>query len=404
MRDERYAAIVGGVKVGGGAPVVVQSMTDTPTADIEATVAQVKALHEAGSQVVRLTVNDDDAAAALPHIDDKLRAQGVVVPLVGDFHYNGHRLLHAHPECAKRLAKYRINPGNVGFGDKHDRQFAAMIEVAMVNNKPVRIGVNWGSVDPTLASFLMDENAKQAEPLSSIALMQEILIRSVLDSARAAERLGLPAHQILVSCKVSEVRMLVEIYQQLARRCRYALHLGLTEAGMGDRGIIASSAALAILLHQGIGDTIRISITPEPGHSRIREVQVARQLLQSLGLGQFEPQVSACPGCGRTSSDFYQHLAQSTQAFLAEKMPLWRAQYPGVEALKLAVMGCVVNGPGESQHADIGISLPGAGEDPVAVVFVEGKKAHTLRGANIDQQYHVIIEGYVKRRFSKESI
>ena len=390
---------VGKVLVGGGAPVVVQSMTNTDTEDAAATAKQVAELARAGSELVRITVNTPSAAAAVPHIFERLDMMGVAVPVVGDFHYNGHQLLAQEPACARLLAKYRINPGNVGFGAKHDSQFAKIIEIALREDKPVRIGANWGSLDQALLTTLMDENARRAEPWDAGAVAREALLRSALDSAAYAETLGMARDRIILSCKVSGVQELIAVYRDLAARCDYALHLGLTEAGMGSKGIVASTAALAVLLQEGIGDTIRISLTPEPGAPRTGEVIVAQELLQTMGLRAFSPLVTACPGCGRTSSEFFQVLAKTVQEHVREQMPLWRVQYDGVESLTLAVMGCVVNGPGESKHANIGISLPGNGETPVAPVFIDGKKAMTLRGDRIAEEFVGILDDYVARRF-----
>jgi (E)-4-hydroxy-3-methylbut-2-enyl-diphosphate synthase len=398
-RHITQTVMVGKVSVGGSAPVRVQSMTDTDTADIEATVKQVMALAKAGSEIVRLTVNNSAAAAAIPYIKEKLLQANFDVPLVGDFHYNGHTLLEEHPDCAKSLDKYRINPGNVGFGQKHDPQFRAIVEKAIFYDKPVRIGVNWGSLDQQLLKNLLDENAKSSEPKSLELVQREAIIQSALSSAKKAEDYGLASNKILISCKVSQVQELVAVYKELARRCDYALHLGLTEAGMGVKGIVASAAALALLLQEGIGDTIRVSLTPEPGAERAKEVIVAQEVLQSLGIRSFVPQVSSCPGCGRTTSVFFRQLADDIQKYLRNSMPVWEKQFPGVEEMKVAVMGCIVNGPGESKHADIGISLPGTGESPVAPVFIDGKKAHTLRGDNIAEEFQVIIEKYIKQRF-----
>jgi (E)-4-hydroxy-3-methylbut-2-enyl-diphosphate synthase len=387
------------VAIGGGAPIVVQSMTNTDTADAEATVRQAFELWRAGSELVRITVNTPEAAAQVAHIRERLDAQGCDVPLVGDFHYNGHRLLTQYPDCARALAKYRINPGNVGRGAKRDEQFATMIETALRYGKPVRIGVNWGSLDPELLARMMDENARRAAPLDSDQVLQEALIRSALDSAEQARALGLPAERIVISCKVSGVQDLIRVYRALASRCDYALHLGLTEAGMGSKGIVASAAAMAVLLQEGIGDTIRVSLTPEPGGDRTREVVVAQELLQTMGLRSFAPMVTACPGCGRTTSTYFQSLADSIQKWLRESMPAWKARYPGVEELRVAVMGCVVNGPGESRHADIGISLPGTNEFPVAPVYVDGEKTVTLKGERIAEDFQAIVEDYVKRKY-----
>ncbi|HEX6609651.1 MAG TPA: flavodoxin-dependent (E)-4-hydroxy-3-methylbut-2-enyl-diphosphate synthase, partial [Hyphomicrobiaceae bacterium] len=380
-RRRSVAVDVGGVIVGGDAPIVVQSMTNTDTADIAGTAAQIAALHRAGSELVRITVDRDEAAKAVPHIRDALARRGVTVPIVGDFHYIGHKLLAENPACAEALDKYRINPGNVGFKDKKDRQFSSIIELALKYNKPVRIGVNWGSLDQELLTHLMDENAKSTKPMEARAVMHEAIVQSGLLSAERAEELGLGADRIIISAKVSAVQDLIAVYNQLAQRCKYALHLGLTEAGMGSKGIVASSAAMGVLLQMGIGDTIRYSLTPEPGGDRTLEVRAAQELLQTMGLRSFVPIVAACPGCGRTTSTVFQELARDVQAMIRERMPEWRTKYPGVEALNLAVMGCIVNGPGESKHADIGISLPGTGEQPAAPVFIDGKKAMTLRGA-----------------------
>jgi (E)-4-hydroxy-3-methylbut-2-enyl-diphosphate synthase len=393
------AVRIGSVVVGGDAPIVVQSMTNTDTAEVAATVAQVADLARAGSELVRVTVNNEEAAAAVPEIHDRLEAQGIHVPLVGDFHYNGHRLLLHHPACAEALAKYRINPGNVGRGKKKDEQFATIIEIACRYAKPVRIGVNWGSLDQDLAARLMDENARRPEPQSAAAVMHEAMILSALDSARRAEEIGLGRDRIILSVKMSGVQDLIAVYRKLAARCDYPLHLGLTEAGMGSRGIVASTAALAVLLQEGIGDTLRVSLTPEPGGSRTQEVLVAQEILQAMGLRSFAPAVVACPGCGRTSSDYFQRLAQEIQAYLREQMPVWRDRYPGVENLKVAVMGCVVNGPGESKQAHIGISLPGTGEVPVAPVYVDGEKTVTLKGETIATDFQRIVTDYVTRRY-----
>jgi (E)-4-hydroxy-3-methylbut-2-enyl-diphosphate synthase len=385
--------------VGGGAPVVVQSMTNTDTADIDATVKQVMQLARAGSEIVRITVDRDESAAAVPVIRDRLAFMGYDVPLVGDFHYIGHKLLTDHPACAEALAKYRINPGNVGFKAKRDTQFATLIEIANKYNKPVRIGVNWGSLDEELLTKLMDENAVSEAPISAAAVQREAIIQSALLSAARAEELGMRRDQILLSTKVSDVQHLIAVYQDLAARCDYALHLGLTEAGMGSKGIVASSAALGILLQQGIGDTIRISLTPEPGGDRTTEVKVAQELLQTMGFRQFLPVVAACPGCGRTTSTTFQTLAKDIQDHLNISMPEWRERYPGVETLSVAVMGCIVNGPGESKHANIGISLPGTGETPAAPVFVDGEKVATLRGADVADQFKVMVADYIERKF-----
>jgi (E)-4-hydroxy-3-methylbut-2-enyl-diphosphate synthase len=392
---------IGHVLVGGGAPVAVQSMTNTDTADIVATVKQVGELWRAGSELVRVTVNTPEAAAAVPKVVDRLLMMGVDVPVVGDFHYNGHQLLAKEPACAEALAKYRINPGNVGFGRKRDTQFAQMIEFAIQYGKPVRIGVNWGSLDQALATRLMDENAQRSAPWDASRVLREALIRSALDSAQRAVELGLPAERIVLSCKVSGVQELIAVYRDLARRSDFALHLGLTEAGIGSKGIVASSAALAVLLQEGIGDTIRISLTPEPGAPRTQEVVVAQELLQTMGLRAFTPMVTACPGCGRTTSEFFQELAQRVQEHVRAKMPEWKISHPGAENLTLAVMGCVVNGPGESRHANIGISLPGTGEAPAAPVFVDGEKTVTLRGDSIAADFVAIIDDYVQRRYGQ---
>lgn len=398
-RRQSTGVRIGRVLVGGGAPVVVQSMTNTDTADVAATAKQIAELARSGSELVRITVNTADAARAVPKIRERLDMMGMDVPLIGDFHYNGHQLLADEPAAAEALAKYRINPGNVGFGRKRDTQFAAIIELALKHNKPVRIGVNWGSLDQSMLAALMDENHARAESWDAARVGREALIRSALDSAARAEELGLEHDRILLSCKVSGVQELIAVYRDLAARCDYALHLGLTEAGMGSKGIVASTAALSVLLQEGIGDTIRISLTPEPGASRTQEVIVAQELLQTMGLRAFTPLVTACPGCGRTTSEFFQELAQTVQQHVRAKMPQWRLQYDGVENLTLAVMGCVVNGPGESKHANIGISLPGTGEAPAAPVFIDGKKAMTLRGENIAREFVGIIDGYVEKNY-----
>ncbi|MGF1648986.1 MAG: flavodoxin-dependent (E)-4-hydroxy-3-methylbut-2-enyl-diphosphate synthase [Hyphomicrobiaceae bacterium] len=390
---------IGGVIVGGTSPVVVQSMTNTDTADIGATVNQVAALARAGSELVRITVDRDEAAKAVPKIREQLDRFGVQVPLVGDFHYIGHKLLADNPACAEALAKYRINPGNVGFKNKKDSQFGAIIEKAIAYGKPVRIGVNWGSLDQELLTHLMDENARSENPRDARAVMHEAIVQSALMSAERAVEMGLETNRIVISAKVSQVQDLVTVYTMLAKRCDYALHLGLTEAGMGSKGLVASSAAMGILLQNGIGDTIRFSLTPEPGGDRTLEVQAAQELLQTMGLRAFVPIVAACPGCGRTTSTVFQELARDVQTMIRERMPAWRAQYPGVEGLNLAVMGCIVNGPGESKHADIGISLPGTGEQPAAPVFIDGKKAMTLRGPTIAEDFKQIVEDYIERRF-----
>ena len=389
------------VTVGGDAPVRVQSMTNTDTADAIATAIQCKELAQAGSEVVRITVNTPEAAAAVPHVREQLDRMGIDVPLVGDFHYNGHRLLSDFPACAEALSKYRINPGNVGKGDKHDKQFAQMVEAALRWDKPVRIGVNWGSLDQELLAQMMDENGRRPQPWDARQVMYEALITSALQSAQRAEALGMKHEQILLSCKVSGVQDLISVYRELARRTDHALHLGLTEAGMGTKGTVASSAALSILLQEGIGDTIRVSLTPQPGESRTQEVVIASEILQALGLRIFVPSVTACPGCGRTTSTTFQELAKQIDDFLRLQMPVWRKQYPGVEGLKVAVMGCIVNGPGESKHADIGISLPGTGEAPAAPVFIDGEKRLTLRGEGIAREFQDIVENYIQSRFGK---
>jgi (E)-4-hydroxy-3-methylbut-2-enyl-diphosphate synthase len=398
-RKQTIGVNVGGVTVGGGAPIVVQSMTNTDTADIDATVKQVGQLWRAGSELVRITVDRDESAAAVPHIRDKLAQRGINVPLIGDFHYIGHKLLTDHPAAAEALAKYRINPGNVGFKAKRDTQFATLIELALRYNKPVRIGVNWGSLDEELLTRLMDDNAVSPNPVSAAAVQREAIIQSALLSAKRAEEIGLGADRIILSTKVSDVQNLIAVYQELSARCDYALHLGLTEAGMGSKGIVASSAAMGILLQQGIGDTIRVSLTPEPGGDRTQEVRVAQELLQTMGFRQFLPIVAACPGCGRTTSETFQVLAKEIQDNLTSSMPEWRERYPGVEQLSVAVMGCIVNGPGESKHADIGISLPGTGETPAAPVFIEGKKVATLRGADVADQFKAMVAEYIEQRF-----
>ncbi len=390
---------IGPVTVGGGAPVIVQSMTNTDTADVEATALQVHALASAGSEIVRVTVDTDAAAAAVPRIVERLAQLGVGVPIVGDFHFNGHKLLRDQPACAEALAKYRINPGNVGRGSRRDPQFAAMIETACRHDKPVRIGVNWGSLDQDLLTRLMDENSRQAQPLDASDVMREAIVVSALESARRAEELGLPRDHIVISCKVSGVQDLIAVYRNIARRCDYALHLGLTEAGMGSKGIVASTAGIAVLLQEGIGDTIRVSLTPEPRGDRTNEVVVAQEILQTMGLRSFTPMVVSCPGCGRTTSTYFQELAQKIQSHLRHNMPQWRQRYAGVEQLTVAVMGCVVNGPGESKHADIGISLPGTGERPVAPVYIDGDKGPTLKGERIAEEFQQLVEDYVERRF-----
>ncbi|WP_182419737.1 flavodoxin-dependent (E)-4-hydroxy-3-methylbut-2-enyl-diphosphate synthase [Bartonella sp. HY038] len=399
-RRKSVAVRVGGVTVGGDAPVVVQSMTNTDTADIDQTVAQVAALALAGSEMVRLTVDRDESAAAVPYIRERLERLNIFVPLIGDFHYIGHKLLTDHPACAQALAKYRINPGNVGFKDKKDKQFADIVEIAIKHNKPVRIGVNWGSLDQELLTRLMDENAAQGGKLTTQQVMRETVVQSALLNGALAEEVGLSRDKIILSAKVSQVQDLIAVYTMLAARCDYALHLGLTEAGMDTKGIVASSASMGILLQQGIGDTIRISLTPKPGGDRTREVQVSQELLQVMGFRQFIPIVAACPGCGRTTSTVFQELAEKIQADIRRNMPIWREQYPGVESLNVAVMGCIVNGPGESKHADIGISLPGTGETPAAPVFVDGKKVATLRGENIAADFEKMVSEYIENRFS----
>jgi (E)-4-hydroxy-3-methylbut-2-enyl-diphosphate synthase len=398
-RRRTVAVDIGGVLVGGGAPIVVQSMTNTDTADIDATVAQVIALARAGSELVRITVDRDEAAAAVPHIRDRLLLKGVTVPLVGDFHYIGHKLLADYPACAEALAKYRINPGNVGFKDKKDRQFGQIIEMAMRFGKPVRIGANWGSLDQDLLTHLMDQNAANGHPLDARAVTREALVQSALLSAERAEEMGLARDKIVISAKVSQVQDLIAVYRMLAARADYALHLGLTEAGMGSKGLVAASAAMGILLQEGIGDTIRYSLTPEPGGDRTLEVKASQELLQTMGFRNFVPMVAACPGCGRTTSTVFQELAQDIQGWLAVSMPEWKGRYPGVEALNVAVMGCIVNGPGESKHADIGISLPGTGEAPAAPVFIDGKKAVVLRGPTIAAEFKTMVADYIERRF-----
>ena len=398
-RRRSVPVMVGNVAVGGDAPVVVQSMTNTDTADVEATAEQVAALARAGSEIVRITVDRDEAAAAVPHIRDRLAKRGVDVPLVGDFHYIGHKLLADHPACAEALDKYRINPGNVGFREKKDRQFAAIVDTAIRYGKPVRIGVNRGSLDQALLTKLMDDNAASPAPVSAAAVTREAMVQSALLSAEQAEEIGLGRDRIILSAKVSQVQDLIAVYRMLAERSDHALHLGLTEAGMGSKGIVASSAAMGILLQEGIGDTVRISLTPEPGGDRTLEVKVAQELLQTMGFRAFVPVVAACPGCGRTTSTLFQELARTIQDDIARNMPLWREKYPGVEALQVAVMGCIVNGPGESKHADIGISLPGTGESPAAPVFIDGKKATTLRGPNLAADFQTLVADYIERRF-----
>jgi len=403
-RRRTVPVMVGQVTVGGGGPVVVQSMTNTDTADIEATALQVAALARAGSEIVRVTVDRDAAAAAVPHIKERLLKGGIDVPIVGDFHYIGHKLLADHPACAEALDKYRINPGNVGFKEKKDRQFSAIVETAIRHNKPVRIGANWGSLDQELLTHLMDENARSPDPIDARAVTREAMVRSALLSAERAEEIGLPRSKIILSAKVSAVQDLIAVYIELAKRSDYAIHLGLTEAGMGSKGIVASSAALGILLQQGIGDTIRISLTPEPNGDRTLEVKVAQELLQTMGFRTFVPLVAACPGCGRTTSTTFQELAKEIQDFIHVSMPEWKTRYPGVETLNVAVMGCIVNGPGESKHADIGISLPGTGEQPTAPVFIDGKKAATLRGPTVASDFKTMVIDYIERRFGTSNI
>src|SRR5258708_4317695 len=398
-RHKTVPVLVGNVTGGGGAPVVVQSMTNSDTADIAATVAQVAALARAGSELVRITVDRDEAAAAVPHIKERLLKQGVTAPIVGDFHYIGHKLLADHPACAEALDKYRINPGNVGFKDKKDRQFSAIVETAIKHGKPVRIGANWGSLDQELLTHLMDANSRSNAPKDAREVTREAMIQSALLSAARAEEIGLPRNRIILSAKVSAVQDLIAVYADLAQRSDYALHLGLTEAGMGSKGIVASSAAMGVLLQQGIGDTIRISLTPEPGGDRTLEVKVGQELLQTMGFRTFVPLVAACPGCGRTTSTTFQELARSIQDFIRDEMPSWKTQYPGVEALNVAVMGCIVNGPGESKHANIGISLPGTGEQPAAPVFIDGKKVATLRGATVAADFKKMVIDYIEQRY-----
>ena len=405
VRASLQARVVWGdrvVTVGGGAPVRIQSMTNTDTVDAVGTAIQVKELANAGSEMVRITVNTPEAAQAVPYIREQLDRMGIDVPLVGDFHYNGHRLLTDHPDCAQALSKYRINPGNVGKGDKHDRQFSQMVEIAMRWDKVIRIGVNWGSLDQELLARLMDANSQRSVPWDSKQVMYEALLNSAIGSAQLAESLGMAANQIILSCKMSAVQDLIAVYRELAKRSNYPLHLGLTEAGMGTKGTVASTAALAVLLQEGIGDTIRVSLTPAPGEARTQEVVVASEILQSLGLRSFVPSVTACPGCGRTTSTTFQELTQQIDNFLREQMPVWRKTYPGVESLKVAVMGCIVNGPGESKHADIGISLPGTGEAPAAPVFIDGEKRMTLRGNAIASEFQAVVENYIHKRFGPE--
>jgi (E)-4-hydroxy-3-methylbut-2-enyl-diphosphate synthase len=403
MRRKSAQVKVGSVRIGGGAPIVVQSMTNTDTGDVQGTVAQVQSLARAGSELVRVTVNDDAAAAAVPHIRDRLDALGVSVPLVGDFHFNGHKLLKDHPACAQALGKLRINPGNVGRGSKRDPQFAEMIEVACRHDRPVRIGVNWGSLDQDLLTRLMDENSRAAEPKTALDVMREAIVVSALESASRAEGLGLRHDQIVISAKVSGVQDLIAVYRNLAARCDHPLHLGLTEAGMGSKGIVASTAAMSVLLQEGIGDTIRVSLTPEPHGDRTQEVIVAQEILQTMGLRAFTPMVIACPGCGRTTSTYFQELAQKIQGYLRQRMPEWRRQRAGVEEMTVAVMGCVVNGPGESKHANVGISLPGTGERPVAPVYEDGEKTVTLKGERIAEEFQELVERYVERTYREKS-
>jgi (E)-4-hydroxy-3-methylbut-2-enyl-diphosphate synthase len=404
QRRQAVTVNIGGIRVGSDAPVVVQSMTNTDTADVESTVQQVASLARAGSELVRVTVNNDEAAKAVPYIVEGVRKKGWETPIIGDFHYNGHLLLRKYPDCAKTLSKYRINPGNVSIGRKDDDNFRTMVECAVENQKPVRIGVNWGSLDQALLTRMMDENSRASEPLAARDVMMEAMVVSALDNAAAAERYGLRRDQIILSAKVSNVRDLIDVYTELARRCDYALHLGLTEAGMGMKGIVASTAGLAPLLLNGIGDTIRVSLTPEPGADRAEEVRCAQQILQSLSIRSFMPQVTSCPGCGRTTSTYFQELAQRIQAYLTESMPEWKKVYPGVEELKLAVMGCIVNGPGESKHANIGISLPGTFEEPKAPVYVDGKLFTTLKGDHIVEEFQVILDEYVEKRYGRQVV
>jgi (E)-4-hydroxy-3-methylbut-2-enyl-diphosphate synthase len=400
-RRKTVPVTIGNIRVGSDAPIVVQSMTNTDTADIESTIQQIAALARAGSEMVRITVNNDDAAKAVPYIVEGIRAKGWTTPIIGDFHYNGHQLLAKYPDCAEALAKYRINPGNCSIGRKDDDNFRTMIEVAVKHQKPVRIGVNWGSLDQALLTKMMDENSRLPEPLDARDVMMEAMVVSALDNAAAAERYGLRRDQIILSAKVSGVRDLVDVYTELARRCDYSLHLGLTEAGMGMKGVVASTAGLAPLLLAGIGDTIRVSLTPTPGGDRSEEVRCGQQILQSLSIRSFMPQVTSCPGCGRTTSTYFQELAERIQNYLVESMPEWKKQYPGVEDLKLAVMGCIVNGPGESKHANIGISLPGTFEEPKAPVYIDGKLATTLKGDHIVEEFQVILDDYVQKRYSR---
>lgn len=403
VRRESVPVEVGNVTIGGGTPVVIQSMTNTDTADVDATAKQVLQLAQAGSEIVRITVDREEAAAAVPHIRDIVYNQGVEVPLVGDFHYIGHQLLTKYPDCAEALSKYRINPGNVGFREKRDIQFSTMIEVALKFERPVRIGVNWGSLDQELLTHLMDENAKTRSPLKAAEITREAMIQSALLSAERAHEIGMGSEKIIISCKVSEVQDLIRVYSELAKRCDYALHLGLTEAGMGSKGIVASTAGMAVLLQQGIGDTIRVSLTPEPGGDRTREVIVAQEMLQTMGLRSFIPLVTACPGCGRTTSTVFQELAMKIQTYIRERMPEWSKTYSGVEEMSVAVMGCIVNGPGESKHANLGISLPGTGEEPSAPVFIDGQKEMTLRGPKIAEEFQTIIDEYVERNYRRRN-
>lgn len=400
-RRKTFQTKVGNVYVGSDHPIRVQSMTDTDTADLNATVAQIIDLVNAGSEIVRLTVNNEDAAKQVPYIKEQLLKKNFDVPLCGDFHYNGHTLLTKHPECAKALDKFRINPGNVGFGEKHDKQFAMIVEQAILHDKAVRIGINWGSLDQELALKLMNENALLPNPKSSDDVQREAMIISALSSAQAAEKIGLRSDKIILSCKISRVQDLISVYRELGKRCQYALHLGLTEAGMGSKGIVASTAALSVIMQEGIGDTIRISLTPEPGAKREKEVTVGQQILQTMGFRAFSPQVSSCPGCGRTTSSYFRELADSIQNYIAQMMPTWKVKYPGVESMNIAVMGCIVNGPGESKHADVGISLPGSGESPIAPVFIDGEKAHTLRGDKIAEEFHEILLAYIDKRYGR---
>jgi (E)-4-hydroxy-3-methylbut-2-enyl-diphosphate synthase len=401
IRHQTFQVKVGHIPIGGNAPIVVQSMTDTDTADIQATAKQIMELADAGSEIVRITVNNAEAAEAVPYIRDIIRTKEYDIPLVGDFHYNGHTLLTAYPACARALDKYRINPGNVGFGHKHDPQFHTMVETALLYDKPVRIGVNWGSLDQDLATKMMDENAKQANPKPADNILKEALVISALTSAEAAEKAGLAKDKIVISCKVSRVQDLITVYRELAKRSNYALHLGLTEAGMGSKGIVASTAALSILLQEGIGDTIRVSLTPEPGAKREKEVIICQQILQTMGIRTFAPMVTSCPGCGRTTSSFFRELADEIQSYLQNGMKNWREQYPGIENMNVAVMGCIVNGPGESKHANIGISLPGSGENPAAPVFIDGKKFTTLRGDKIAEEFKQIVENYINTTYKR---